>query len=142
MLNPAPGKTATSFSNAAQSATTEKKRHSPLTLRLSEHEFRVVRAAAKERGLSVSAYVRAKVFGNSGVRKGTPVKDREALGRLLGLLGQSGIADHLKALAHEAQCGSLLVDEKTQAKIEAACEHVSAIRNDLVAALGLRERPR
>lgn len=139
---PAAKSAARAFTKAAKSPKSSKKRPSPLTLRLSEDELRSIRVAAKENGLNVSAYIRAKVFNRAGTRKGGPVRDGEALGRTLGLLGQSEISDSLKTLAYEARCGSLLLDEETQAKIEAAYAHVCTLRKNLIAALGLREGQR
>ena len=147
MLNSAKGTArkaaASAFSGKSQqTAEQRKKRPSPLTLRLSDEELRAVRSDAEQHGLSVSAYVRAKVFGGSGIRKNTPAVDKAVLGRLLGLLGQSEIADSLKVMAYEARCGSLLLDEETLGKIEAAYAHVCYLRKTLVAGLGVRETPR
>ena len=133
----------TAFSRGSQSSDKQrKKRPSPLTLRLSDEELRTIRSDAERYGLSVSAYVRSKVFGGSGIRKTTPAVDKAVLGRLLGLLGQSEIADSLKVMAYEARCGSLLLDEETRGKIEAAYAHVCSMRKTLVAGLGVRETPR
>lgn len=98
-----------------------------------------LRRKADENSLSVSAYVRLCVFQKSVQRKAYPAKDRVELARLLGLLGQSEIADNLNVLADEATSGSLLFDEETQAKIQAAYEHVCFMRKCLIAVLGLRE---
>jgi len=141
--------TAALFLDAAKTKTTlprtgdvdagKAKRPSPLTLRLSDAELKAVRAVAEQQGVNVSAYVRSQLFGKSGQRKNMPSTDRAALGRALALLGQSEIADSLKTLAHEARCGSLLLDEEALVKIDTACVHVVAMRQALVAALGLRK---
>lgn len=133
---------ATDFSktSAGRPAPAKRKKHpSPLTLRLSDAELAAVKADAERGGVSVSAHVRSKVFGRNGARKNMPVKDREALGQLLGLLGQSEFAETLKQIAYEAEQGSLLLDEETQGKIEAAVLHVCFMREALLAALGVRE---
>lgn len=135
---------AADFSKASAGRLTAAKRKnkhpSPLTLRMSDTELAAVKADAERGGVSVSAHVRSKVFGKSGRRGNMPVKDREALGRLLGLLGQSEFAESLKQIASEAEQGSLLLDEETERKIEEAFLHVCFMREALVAALGLRER--
>lgn len=123
-----------------QAPAKRKNKHpSPLTLRLSDTELAALKADAERGGVSVSAHVRSKVFGKCGRRRNMPVKDREALGQLLGLLGQSEFAESLKQVASEAEQGSLLLDEETQSKIEAAVLHVCFMREALLTALGLRE---
>ena len=130
------------FAATAKQSVMPRKRPSPLTLRLTDEEMQSVKLEAQRHGLNVSAYVRAKVFGTSGVRKNMPAPDRVALGRVLGLLGQSDIAGSLKTLAYEARCGSLLLDEETQAKVETACAQVRVMRDSLIGAIGLREGSR
>lgn len=66
-----------------------------------------------------------------------PTGDKQALARVLGLLGQSRIANNLNQLAYHANCGSLLLDDQTQEEIHEACTHVVAMRADLLKALGL-----
>lgn len=127
------------FGSAAKPARLKTKAPSPLTLRLTVEERDSLKRRANESGLSVSAYVRSRVFQNSGQRKNYPAKDRVELARLLGLLGQSEVADNLNVLADEATRGSLLFDEETQAKIQTAYEHVCFMRECLIAVLGLRE---
>ncbi|MFD1303658.1 hypothetical protein ACFQ4G_18980 [Methylobacterium marchantiae] len=93
--------------------------------------------------MSLSAYVRKVLFsGEAAPRKGRsyrPIADQEALARVLGLLGQSGIAYNLNRLVSEARTGCLPLDQPTLAEIEQACAHVRSMRDQLVAALGLIE---
>lgn len=124
-------------------ADTDRKRSAPrITLRLSEEELARLRSAAS--GMTLSAYVRDRLFGKTAalrkVRNPSPVKDQQALARVLGLVGQSGIAASLRALAYEARCGSILLDDVTFAKIDAACAHVANMRHHLISALGLIEQ--
>ncbi|WP_375566664.1 hypothetical protein [Oceaniradius stylonematis] len=113
-----------------------------ITLRLSEEELAKLQHAAA--GMTLSAYMRERLFGKAAslrkVRNPSPVKDQQALARVLGLLGQSGIAADLRTMAYEASCGSILLDDVTYAKIDAACSHVANMRDHLIAALGLIER--
>ncbi|MEO0383170.1 MAG: hypothetical protein AAF234_06400 [Pseudomonadota bacterium] len=133
------GKINPAFDKIAKPDGSKTKPPSPLTLRLTVEERETLKRQANESGLSVSAYVRSRVFQKSGQRKTYPAKDRVELARLLGLLGQSEIATNLDTLADEASCGSLLLDEDTQAKIQAAYDHVCFMRECLIAVLGLRE---
>ena len=59
------------------------------------------------------------------------------MSKALGLLGQSRMANNLNQLAHHANTGSLLVDEETLSQISEAYEHVIAMRDALIRALGL-----
>ena len=75
-----------------------KKPISPVSLRLTAEERAVLEQAAA--GQSISAFIRERVLGEQ-VRprkaRRQPVKDEEALAKVLGLLGQSRIAQNLKA---------------------------------------------
>lgn len=120
-----------------------RKRSAPrITLRLSEEELAKLQNAAA--GMTLSAYVRERLFGKTAslrkVRNPSPVKDQQALARVLGLLGQSEIAASLRTMAYEARCGSILLDDVTFAKIDAACAHVADMRHHLISAIGLIEQ--
>lgn len=112
-----------------------------ITLRLSAEEDARLRDLAK--GQPVSAYVRSCVFGKNTTRRKhrshTPVADQQALAKALAMLGQSRLANNLNQLAHHANTGSLLLDEDTTKQIEETYLHVIAMRDALVAALGLVE---
>jgi len=119
----------------------KKKSPPPISLRLSDEErARLEHAAA---GMSLSAYIRKCVFGEKAtirkVRTRAPVQNEEALARVLGLLGQSRIANNLNQLAKDANCGVLMFNKETEAKIDDAYEHVIAMRGELIHALGLKE---
>lgn len=118
-----------------------KKTPPPLSLRLTEHErARLERDAL---GLSLSAYIRAHLFGDDVAKRKTrgrePVKDHEALARILGLLGKSRIANNLNQLAKDANCGALVLDDEASKQITEAYEHVQSMRAELIRALGLME---
>lgn len=124
---------------AAAAAKTGKRRdRSPLTLRLTpEERLRLEELAA---GMTLSAYVRACVFGaETANRKRRPkntVEDKKAVAEALALLGQSRIASNLNQLAYHANVGALIVDEQEKADIAEANAHLLAIRTLLVKALG------
>lgn len=125
----------------ASGAIAEKKKPSPrITLRLSEDELATLKNLSS--GLSLSAYIRKCLFGKDAtprkVRSRVPVQDQEALAQVLGLLGQTRIANNLNQIAHEANCGSLLMDDYTEIEIKKACAHIAFIRVKLIEALGLK----
>ena len=111
---------------------------SPLVIRLTAGE----RARLEELavGLTLSAYVRACVFGAEGKRRRRrpkdAVADKKAAAEARALLGQSRIANNLNQLAYHANIGALEIGAAERAKIDEAYEHVLAIRTLLVAALG------
>jgi predicted DNA binding CopG/RHH family protein len=127
---------------AYKNASAEKKKTSPpITLRLSEDELAKLKILS--RGMSRSAYIRKCLFGKDAtprkVRSRVPVKDQEALAQVLGLLGQTRMANNLNQIAHEANCGSLLMDDYTEVEIKKACAHIAFMRVKLIEALGLKE---
>ena len=69
------------------------------------------------------------------MRRG-PIKDGEALGQVLGLLGQSRLSNNLNQLAKAANLGALPVLKETEDDIRAACADVRDMRLLLLRALG------
>lgn len=111
---------------------------SPLTLRLTREErARLEELAA---GMTLSAYIRACVFGQEAKRrKRRPkdaVADKKAAAEALALLGQSRIASNLNQLAYHANLGVLEFGEAERAEIAEANAHLLAIRTLLLSALG------
>lgn len=119
-----------------------KKKAPRITLRLTEEELTKLNSLSS--GISLSAYIRKCLFGKSAaprkVRSRVPVKDQEALAQVLGLLGQTRIANNLNQIAYEANCGSLLMDEETENEIKMACAHIAWIRVKLIEALGSKNK--
>ena len=120
-----------------------KKNYPRITLRLSEEEHAKLTHLAA--GMSLSAYIRKSIFGKGAsprkVRRRVPLKDEVELARVLGLLGQSNIANSLRDLAYAAKIGALPVDDKTTAEIHAATEAIMQMRGALLKALGMIENP-
>lgn len=112
-----------------------------LTLRFTMEEIERLKGAAGS--MTLSAYVRRQIFGSATTPRTAPSMrpqaDQQALARLLGKLGQSGIPDSLVRLARDSRAGCLSVDEETAASIREACAFVRGMREDLVAALGVIE---
>jgi len=129
--------------NAVTAQPVARKKPAPrLTLRLTEDELTQLRNLSS--GISLSAYIRKCVFGKNTaprkIRSRVPVKDQEALAQVLGLLGQTRIANNLNQIAYEANCGSLLMDQETENEIKLACAHIAWIRVKLIEALGLKNK--
>ncbi len=114
---------------------------SPITLRVTNEERDRLKSLAA--GMSVSAYIRKCIFAGDAVRRKRqshmPVKDQAAMARALALLGASRIANNLNQLAHQANIGSLIMDEDACTQIDEAYAHVRLMRDELVSALGLIE---
>lgn len=91
-------------------------------------------------GMALSTYLRMVALNQELPRRrrtGLAVQDREAIGQLLGLLGQSRIANNLNQLAHHANIGTLPVDEGLREDIDEAYSMVLTIRSTLMRALGM-----
>jgi hypothetical protein len=114
---------------------------SPITLRVTDEERERLNSLAA--GMSVSAYIRKCIFAGDATRRKRrshmPVKDQEAMARALALLGASRIANNLNQLAHQANMGSLIMDDNALAQIDETYAHVRLMRDELVTALGLIE---
>ena len=67
-----------------------------------------------------------------------PVKDKQSLAKLLGMLGQSRIANNLNQLAKAANIGTLPVTPETERDIRRACAEIQLMRMELLRALGQR----
>ncbi|TPE46483.1 hypothetical protein [Amaricoccus solimangrovi] len=110
----------------------------PFSLRLSHEErARLVAEAGRK---SLGEHIRYRLFGQNAERRkrpgNSPVKDQEALGRVLGALGKSRLSSNLNQLAKAVNTGSLPVTPETEADLRQACRDVAAIRADLLRALG------
>lgn len=112
-----------------------------VTLRLTEDELAKLQGLSA--GMSVSVYIRQCLFGKEvaprKVRGKAPVKDYEALAQVLGLVGQSRMANNLNQLAYHANIGALVMDEATEQEIKEACATIAYIRVKLIEALGLQK---
>lgn len=111
----------------------------PFSLRLSfEERARLARDAA---GLPLGAYIRERLFDEEAQPRRTrgrfPVKDHEALARVLAELGRSRLANNLNQLARAANTGSLPVTPETEEELARACAAVAEIRQELLRALGV-----
>ncbi|NVD26815.1 hypothetical protein HUO14_02710 [Parasphingorhabdus flavimaris] len=120
----------------------EKKEYpKPLSVRFTDEER--AELERKAGNLTLSAYVRSQCVGDVAPPHRTkgkrPVKDEEALGRVLGALGRSQLSNNLNQLAKAAHSGTLGLQEDSEAAIlKAACD-IACIRLTLIEALGLQD---
>lgn len=126
--------------NATSFIDKKKRRAPPLSLRLSAEER--ARLECDAAGLSLSAYIKGRLFGEDAPRRITrgkaPVKDHQVLAQLLALLGTSHLANNLNLLARAAHTGSLPVTPDTEEELRQACVAVTAMRLMLMQALGMQ----
>ena len=106
-----------------------------------EEKARLTRDAA---GMSISAYVRERLLGEAACPRKTrgkfPVKDHEALAKVLRALGRSNLAQEFDALSRGVRDGSVHLDPESARALREACAAISAMHRDLITALGLKAR--
>jgi hypothetical protein len=94
-------------------------------------------------GMTLGAYIKWRVFDPDRPpprkRGKAPVKDHQALSRILGMLGGSRMASNLNQLAKAANTGSLPVTPETEAALIEAMREISEMRRLLIQTLGLED---
>ncbi|MFA5989412.1 MAG: plasmid mobilization relaxosome protein MobC [Sphingomonas sp.] len=115
----------------------------PFSLRLTfEERAKLERDAA---GMALGAYIRSRLLDPETVaprkRGKFPVKDHQALAQLLGLLGQSRLANNVNQLARAANSGSLAVTPDTEEALMSATADINHMRQLLIQALDIDARP-
>lgn len=94
--------------------------------------------------VSLAAHIRERLFGDDAAPRkkpgNSPIKDAEALGRVLGALGGSRLSSNLNQLAKAVNTGSLPVSPEVEAELIEACQEVQELRADLLRALGKMPR--
>jgi hypothetical protein len=114
-------------------------RSRPLSVRFSEAEK--TRLASLAAGKPLGQFIRERALdGQTEPRRiAKPViKDTDALGRVLGLLGQSRLASNLNQLAKAANLGALPVTAELESDLQKACAQVFEMRSLLLSALGVQ----
>ena len=89
----------------------------------------------------MSAYVRERLFGEVSPRKTRgkfPIKDHQALARVLSRLGRSGLFEQLNGLSLSVEQGRLYLQPELENELRQACTDLKAMRYDLLRALGHR----
>ena len=131
------------FQQAASAKQERAKRPPPYSIRFTfEERATLERDAGK---LSWSVYIRSKLFGEAASQRKAstrkrrkPSVDEAILGKLLGYLGKSRLASNMNQIAKAAHIGALPVSEELEEELFAACANIQAMRDDLIAALGLK----
>ncbi len=124
---------------------TPRRQQKPFSIRFNEAErAELSRSAGK---LSWAAYIRLKLFGEAvdpnrtkSRKRREPSVDRTALAQALGQLGQSRLSSNLNQIAKAANLGILPATPELAEELHAACADVRAMRNALIAALGLKPK--
>lgn len=127
------------FNKIASEEVVEKKKYPPpFSLRLTYEERAQLEAEAD--GKPLGAYIRERLLGDDTAprtrRGNSPVKDKEALGRVMGALGAARLSANLNQLAKAVNTGSLPVTPETEVELQQACQEVAKMRADLLRALG------
>ncbi len=111
----------------------------PFSLRLTEDERQELERLAD--GQPWGSYIKDAIFERR-VRPRTrgqkPVRDHQALARLMGLLGRSRISQNINQLAKAANTGSLPLNADVYQALMEACDAVSEMRTLLMTGLGLK----
>ncbi|WP_420412390.1 hypothetical protein [Roseibium sp.] len=119
------------------------KKDPPFSLRLTfEERARLEELAGDE---PLGSYIKRKVFDGKGTgtkrarsRTRRPIKDEKKLAYVLGMLGQSRLANNLNQLAKASHMGTLPVLPDTERDIRRACADIAFMRRELMRALGYR----
>lgn len=113
-----------------------KKLH-PFSLRLTAEERERLEAEAKGKPLGV--YIRERLLGDGTAPRKLrrkPAVDHAGLAKVLGMLGQSRLANNLNQIAKAAHIGVLVVSPALIEEIEEACQDIRTMREALLSALG------
>ncbi|TPW25838.1 plasmid mobilization protein [Pararhizobium mangrovi] len=109
-----------------------------VTIRFSSDDFERLQSLAD--GMTLSVYIRAKALGEELKRRkqrsSASVADKAAVAEILGLLGESRIANNLNQLAYHANVGTLTIDDEARFQIDEAYRTIFGMRTLLLKALG------
>ena len=123
----------------AQARHKKRGRIPPLSVRLTPEE--IARLNQDCQGYaSRNDYIKACLFSKQGNRQHKPLaKDREALSKMLGLLGASRMANNLNQLAYQANVDAFLFTPEAEAQLNEAYEAIMQMRQLLLQALGFKK---
>lgn len=109
----------------------------PFSLRLTLEERERLEAEAKGKPLGV--YIRERLLGDGTAPRKLrrkPAADQAGLAKVLGMLGQSRLANNLNQIAKAAHIGVLVVSPALIEELENACRDIRIMRDALLSALG------
>lgn len=118
----------------------------PLSLRLTPEERKILETAAQQgRFPTISAYIRARLFGqfadinlSSIERPSSKLAHYQLFARALSKLGELAVLRNLSDLAEAARIGVLPLTPDVLSNINAACAQIREMRDHLLRALGLK----
>lgn len=118
----------------------KQQREAPFSLRLTFDERAILEAAAG--GEPLGAFIKSVLFDQelpkTRRRSSAPVKDQQALARVLAALGGSRLSSNLNQLARAVNTGTLPVHPEIENELREACADIARMRAELIEALGLR----
>lgn len=107
-----------------------------------EEKARLEKAAGN---MALSAFLRENLLGKDlkprKSRGKHPIKDRDALGRVLGRLGRADIAFTMNSLMVACDEGRIYLSEEQSQMLRTIDDDIKAMRADLMQALGFRRLP-
>lgn len=110
----------------------------PFSVRLTPDERTALTLAAGR--MPIGSYIRSRLFENGEPprrrRQVSPIKDHEALAKVLAELGRSRLASNVNQLAKLANCGALPVTPDIETALRQASADISLMRAQLLQALG------
>lgn len=131
----------TRFDSAANGSRPGKGRPPPVSIRFNEAERALLSGHAKDEPLG--PYIKRCVLNAHQAppkpRRKAPSKQTQAIARTLRGLGVSGVSGVLGTLLLAVEEGRLPIDRDDEVELRRAAARVAAIRQDLVAALNVRE---
>lgn len=127
----------TSFTVSASKPELKKKRRAPLSVRLSDEQWKQLRQDAL--GMSLNAYALSRLFGEEKPKRKhrKPTKRDKAIAKALRRLGGCGINAFLLSQILAVEEGRLLLSKEEERELRKAYAEFDAVRRDLVAAVGL-----
>ncbi len=109
----------------------------PFSIRLTQEERERLELEAKGKPLSV--YMRERLLADGTAPRKLrrkPAADQAGLAKVLGVLGQSRLANNLNQIAKAAHIGVLVVSPALIEDLEDACRDIRIMRDALLSALG------
>ncbi len=111
----------------------------PFSLRLTDEERERLKAQAGDQPLG--KYMRSKLLGEHAVTRRParrPSLDNMKVAQALAGLGQSRLASNLNQIAKAANMGVIDVSPTLTGDLEAACQHIRELRDELITALQVK----
>lgn len=115
-----------------------RKSYAPISIRFTPEERAQLEKDAA--GQTLSAYVRACALKKASPRKlpKGPVKDYRVLANIIGYFSKSNIFGDIKTLLKASEAQTLYLEPETVQALLVACNDITAMRHDLVTALGIK----